>query len=123
VSASGNGPQNFGLIDHLDISAVNGSTMNLSGFLAGFVRLQNDTDSSTASTAVLDSWNTGHLSIEPLMAGTTFTAASGHNYIAVPEPTSLVLTVVGLALLPQVCRRKRAHLPGDLGAKPDTRGI
>jgi hypothetical protein len=108
VSASGTGPRAFGEGDSLLIQAADGAVLNLSGFLAGYLSLRNETDSHAPQTGTLDIWNTATFRIDPVTPGTTFSAASGHDYLAapVPVPAALPLLLGALPVLAWAGRRR-----------------
>lgn len=93
------------------ISALDGSTMNLTGALGAALYLS-DASTTTARTslATLDLGNTGSFSIQAISAGTTFTSASGHDYLAaaVPEPSAALLLLAALPLVGWAAKRRAA---------------
>jgi hypothetical protein len=111
VGAFGTTVRTISVSDTLYISAVDGSTMNLNGSLGAYLLLRDDTSTTPQSSiAVLDLWNTGTFSIEALSPGTTFTSASGHDYLAaaVPEPSAALLLLAALPLVGWAVKRRAA---------------
>lgn len=108
VSASGTTAKPFGEGDSLLIQANSGSVLILSGFLNGSLSLNYSVDNNTPQTGTLDIWDTGSFWIVPVTAGTSFTASSGHDYLAtpVPLPTSLILLISALPVLAGPIRRR-----------------
>lgn len=110
VSVSGSSARAFGESGWVEITATDGSTLNLSGFLGAYLCLRETGDTHAPSTATLDIWNTGSFAIVPLSSGTTFTAASGFNYVAaVPEPHEFAL-LAGLWLVGFALWRRRGQV-------------
>jgi hypothetical protein len=108
VSVSGSSGRSFGESGWVEITATDGSTLNLGGYLGAYLRLREPGDTHALSTAALDIWNTGSFSIVPLSAGTTFTAVSGFNYVTpVPEPREYAL-FAGLGLVGFALWHRRA---------------
>ena len=98
LGVSGSSPRVFGDSDFLVISANAGSVLNLSAALGAYLRLSNPIDGGE-SQATLDLSHTAAYHIVPVTPGTTFTAASGHNYLAAPVP-EMSTAVLMLAALP-----------------------
>ncbi len=107
LSASGTADSAFGESGWVEITAVDGSTLNLTGALGAYLRLHELGNTDAPSTATLDISHTGSFWIVPVSAGTTFDAASQFNYLApVPEPSPLVMMGVALPLLAWALRRR-----------------
>ncbi|GMV89647.1 MAG: hypothetical protein AMXMBFR81_25780 [Chthonomonas sp.] len=92
----------FGDIGFAEVSATNGSTMSLFAYMGGFMQVNRIGGGLT--TGSLDMTNTGFFHIVPDDPNTTFTAASGANYL-VPEPATL--SVLALGLMPLLRRRPK----------------
>lgn len=109
LSVSGSSPIAFGDSAFLVISADAGSVLNLSGALGAYLSLSNPIGGGE-SQATLDLSHTAAYFIVPVTEGTTFTAASGHNYLAAPVPEVSTAALM-LAALPVVgwahARRRR----------------
>lgn len=100
LSVSGTSPRAFGDSAYLVVSANAGSVLNLSGALGAYMRLSNPIDGGE-SQATLDLSHTAAYYIVPVTAGATFTAVSGHNYLAAPVPEAGTAALM-LAALPLV---------------------
>lgn len=100
LSVSGSSPRAFGDSAYLVISASAGSVLNLSGALGAYMSLSNPIDGGE-SQATLDLSHTAAYFIVPVTPGTTFTAASGHDYLAAPVPEASTAALM-LAALPFV---------------------
>ena len=109
-NVSGTAPRAIGLSDFLVISAPGGSTMNLNGALAAYLRVDNGAGGGE-TLGTLDLSNTAAFYIVPLSAGTTFTSASGHDYLTpVPEAGTAALMIGALPLLGWWIRRRRVPI-------------
>ena len=118
LSVSGSSPRAFGDSAFLVILASPGAVLNLSGALGAYLRLTNPIDGGE-SQATLDLSHTAAYYIVPVTPGTTFVAASGHDYLSAPVPelgtATLMLAALPLVGWAHVRRRQRqsAHAPGD----------
>lgn len=103
LRVSGTTPAAFSDSDYVHIQASSGSTMNLLAAMGAFMSV-NRVAENGVTLGTLDISNTGSFYIVPDSPDTTFSAASGANYL-VPEPATL--SALALGLLPLI-RRKRA---------------
>jgi hypothetical protein len=96
---SGTIPGNFIASQTFDLLVAQDTTLNLDASLgARLSYAQNSAGVNGSYSAGLDAMNTGVLWLEPLTPGLTLTSASGHDYLVpVPEPSTYVMALAGLA--------------------------